>query len=90
MTFMGIASTAAVMLAALTLLSAISGPALASVEKGEGGTKFSYNDPEAVCRFPPPARSMDGTQHRTRWKSSNQGYGSSLSNSGRERTNTSS
>ena len=49
--FMGIASMAAALLAMLMLLSAISGPALASVEKGDGGTKFSYNDPEAGAVF---------------------------------------
>ncbi len=49
--FTGIASTAAALLAMLMLLSAISGPALASVEKGDGGTKFSYHDPEAGAVF---------------------------------------
>ena len=50
-TFMGIASTAAALLAMLMLLSAIAGPALASVKKGDGGTRFSYNDPEASAVF---------------------------------------
>ena len=50
-TFMGIASTASALLAMLMLLSTISGPALASVEKGDGGTKFSYYDPEAGAVF---------------------------------------
>jgi hypothetical protein len=50
-TFTAIASVAASLLVMLMLLSAISGPALASVEKGDGGTKFSYSDPEAGAVF---------------------------------------
>ena len=47
----GIASAAAVYLSVLILLSAIAGSALASVEKGDGGTKFKYHDPEAGAVF---------------------------------------
>ena len=43
--------TVAALLAMMMLLSATSGPAFASVEKGDGGTKFSYDDPEAGAVF---------------------------------------